>query len=171
MAISMYKASAPIFLQFLTALSANLDKAKAYADARKIDDATMLNLRIFPDMFPLVRQVRSACDHAGGSCARLVGLEPLSFANDEATIADLKARCTKVIDFIKGLKPAQIDGSDDREIVLKSPTREMRFTGLNYLLNFAMPNFYFHNTTAYDILRSVGVDVGKMDFMGKPVQS
>ena len=170
MPISMYQSSAPIFVQFLNGLAGVLDKAKAFADAKKIDDATILNLRLVPDMLPLVRQVRSACDHAAGGCGRLAGVDLPTFANDEATIADLKVRVTKVTDFIKGLKPSQIDGSENRDVVMKFPTGERKFTGQTYLLNFALPNFYFHDVTAYDILRNNGVDVGKRDYMSTPVQ-
>jgi hypothetical protein len=170
MAISMYQSSAPIFVQFLNGLLGVLDKAKAYGEAKKVDDATILNLRLAPDMFPLVRQVRSACDHAAGGCGRLAGVDLPTFANDEATIDDLKGRINKVIGFIKGLKASQIDGSENRDVVLKFPTGERKFTGQAYLLNFALPNFYFHDVTAYDILRKNGVDVGKRDYMSTPIQ-
>jgi hypothetical protein len=170
MAISMYKSSVPIFVQYLTALSAVLDKATAHVEAKKLDPAAFLNMRLFPDMFPLVRQVRAATDHAMSACGRCAGIEPPTFANDEASFADLKARIAKAIDFIKTIKPEQIDGSEDREITIKFPSGERKFTGQGLLLNFCLPNFYFHATTAYDILRHGGVEVGKRDFMGTPVQ-
>jgi hypothetical protein len=170
MAISMYKSSVPIFVQYLTALSAVLDKAAAHVEAKKLDPAAFLNMRLFPDMFPLVRQVRAATDHAMSACGRCAGIEPPTFANDEASFADLKARIAKAIDFIKTIKPEQIDGSEDREITIKFPSGERKFTGQGLLLNFCLPNFYFHATTAYDILRHGGVEVGKRDFMGTPVQ-
>ena len=170
MTISMYKASAPIFVQFLTSLSAVLDKAAAHAEAKKIDAGVLLNARLYPDMFSLVRQVREATSHAASACGRLAGAELLTFANTEASIPELKERIARTIDFIKGLKPAQIDGTEDKEITIKFPSgAERKFTGQALLLNFSLPNFYFHYTTAYDILRHCGVEVGKRDFMGTPV--
>ena len=170
MAISMYKASAPIFIQYLTALSSVLDKGQAFADAKKLDPSVLLNTRLSPDMFPLVRQVRAATDHAMTVSGKLAGVEPPTFANSEATIPELKERIAKAVDFIKGLKPAQVDGTEDKEIAIKFPSGERKFTGQSLLLNFSLPNFYFHATTAYDILRQCGVEVGKRDFMGQPVQ-
>ena len=170
MTISMYKASAPIFVQFLTSLSAVLDKAAAHAEAKKIDPAVLLNARLYPDMFPLVRQVREATSHAANACARLAGAELLTFTDTEASIPDLKERLAKTIDFIKGLKQTQIDGTEDNEITIKFPSgNERKFTGQVYLLNFSLPNFYFHYTTAYDILRHCGVELAKRDFIGTPV--
>jgi uncharacterized protein len=170
MTISMYKASAPIFVQFLTSLSAVLDKAAAHAEAKKIDPAVLLNARLYPDMFPLVRQVREATSHAANACGRLAGAELLTFANTEASIPELQERITKTIDFIKGLKPTQIDGTEDKEITIKFPSgNERKFTGQVLLLNFSLPNFYFHYTTAYDILRNCGVELAKRDFIGTPV--
>jgi hypothetical protein len=171
MAISLYKSSVPIFVQFLTALSGVLDKAAAFAEAKKIDPAVLLNTRLAPDMFPLVRQVRAATDHAINACGRLAGVDLPSFSNNEATIPELKDRITKAIDFIKGLKPAQIDGTEDKEIKITFPSGATReFTGQSLLLTNSLPNFYFHCTTAYDILRQCGVELGKRDFMGTPVK-
>jgi len=170
MTISMYKASAPIFVQFLTSLSAVLDKAAAHAESKKIDPAVLLDTRLSPDMYPLARQVREATNHAARACGGAAGVELPSFANTEASISELKQRIARTIDFIKGLKPAQIDGSEDKEITIKFPSgAERKFTGQALLLNFSLPNFYFHYTTAYDILRHCGVEVGKRDFMGTPV--
>jgi uncharacterized protein len=170
MTISMYKASAPIFVQFLTSLSAVLDKAAAHAEAKKIDPAVLLNARLYPDMFALARQVREATNHAASGCGRVAGAELPTFTNAEASIPELKERIAKTIDFIKGLKPAQIDGTEDKEIAIKFPSGvERKFTGQVLLLNFNLPNFYFHYTTAYDILRSCGVELAKRDFMGTPV--
>jgi hypothetical protein len=169
MTISMYKASAPIFVQFLTSLSAVLDKAAAHAEAKKIDPAVLLNARLYPDMFPLARQVREATNHAASACGRVAGTDLPSFNNTEASIPDLKERIAKTIDFIKSLKPTQIDGTEDKEIMMKFTSGERKFTGQVFLLNFGLPNFFFHYTTAYDILRSCGVEVGKRDFMGAPV--
>lgn len=170
MSISMYKASAPIFMQFLTSLSALLDKAAAHAEAKKIDPPTLVNARLFPDMFSLVRQVRAATDHAANACGKLAGVGPPKFENTEATIPELQERIAKTIDFIRGLTPAQIDGTEDKTITFTFPSGATReFTGQSLLLNFSLPNFYFHATTAYDILRHNGVDLGKRDFMGTPV--
>lgn len=170
MAISMYKVSVPIFVQYLTALSNVLDKADSHIDAKKLDPVYFMNLRMYPDMFPFVRQVRAVTDHAITACSRLAGIEPLKFEGNESSIADLKARVTKTIDFIKAIKPEQIDGSDDKEITISFPSGERKFTGQSLLLNFSLPNFYFHATTAYDLLRKNGVDIGKRDFMGTPAQ-
>jgi hypothetical protein len=171
MTISMYKASAPIFAQFLTSLAAVLDKAAAFADAKKIDHGVLLNTRLAPDMFPLVRQVRAATDHAISACGRLAGAELISFPNTEATIPELKERIAKTIDYVKSIKPAQIDGTEDKEIKITFPSGATReFTGQSLLLGNSLPNFYFHCTTAYDILRHCGVELGKRDFIGTPVK-
>jgi uncharacterized protein len=170
MTISLYKISVPIFVQFLTSLSAVLDKAAAFAEAKKVDPSVLLNTRIAPDMFPLARQVRAATDHAINGAGRLAGAELPTFSNTEATIPELKDRIAKTIDFLKGLKPAQIDGTEGKEIKITFPSGATReFTGQSLLLNNSLPNFYFHCTTAYDILRQCGVDLGKRDFMGTPV--
>ena len=161
MTISMYKASAPIFVQFLTSLSRVLDKAAAHAEAKKIDPSVLLNTRLYPDMFPLVRQVRAATDHAISACGRLAGVELLTFANTENSIPELKDRIAKAIEFIKSIKPAQIDGTEDKEIAIKFASGERKFTGQSLLLNFCLPNFYFHATTAYDILRHCGSAAGR----------
>lgn len=170
MTISMYKISVPIFVQFLTSLAAVLDKTAAHCEAKKIEPSTLLNTRLFPDMFPLLRQVRAASDHAINGTARLAGVEPLTFANTETSISELKERLAKTIDFVKSFKPAQIDGSEDKAIKITFPSGASReFTGQSLLLNNSLPNFYFHCTTAYDILRHCGVELGKRDFMGTPV--
>jgi uncharacterized protein len=168
--ISMYKISVPIFVQFLTSLSAVLDKAAAYAEAKKVEPSVLLNTRLAPDMFPLGRQVRAATDHAVNACGRLAGVEMPTLPSAEATIPELKDRIAKTIDFLKGLKPAQIDGSEDKEIKITFPSGAVReFTGQSLLLNNSLPNFYFHCTTAYDIVRHCGIELGKRDFMGTPV--
>jgi hypothetical protein len=169
MTVSMFKASAPIFVQFLTSLSAVLDKAAAHAEAKKIDQSVLVNTRLYPDMFPLVRQVRAATDHAISACGKLAGVELLTFANTESSIPELKDRIAKAVEFIKSIKPAQIDGTEDKEITIKFASGERKFTGQSLLLNFCLPNFYFHATTAYDILRHCGIEVGKRDFMETPV--
>ncbi|MFL5031070.1 MAG: DUF1993 family protein [Xanthobacteraceae bacterium] len=171
MTISMYQASVPVLVQFLTSLSAVLDKAAAHAEGRKIDPSVLLNMRLYPDMFPLVRQVRAATDHAVNAGGRLAGAELPTFANTEASIPELKERIAEAIEFLKGLKPSQIDGSEDKEIKITFPSGATReFTGQTFLLNQTLPNFYFHCTTAYDILRHCGVELGKRDFMGTPVK-
>jgi len=171
MTISMYQVSVPIFLQFLTSLSAVLDKAAAYAEAKKIEPSVLLGTRLYPDMFPLVRQVRAATDHAVNGAGRLAGAELPAFANTEASIPELKERIAKAIAFLHGLKPAQIDGSEEKEIKITFPSGATReFIGQSFLLNQTLPNFFFHCTTAYDILRHCGVELGKRDFMGTPVR-
>jgi hypothetical protein len=170
MTISLYKISVPIFVQFLTSLSAVLDKAAAFAEAKKVDPSVLLNTRLAPDMFPLGRQVRAATDHAINACGRLAGAELPTFSNNEASIPELKERIAKTIDFLKSLKPAQIDGTEGKEIKITFPSGATReFTGQSLLLNNSLPNFYFHCATAYDILRQCGVELGKRDFMGTPV--
>jgi hypothetical protein len=170
MTVSMYGVSAPIFVQFLTALSANLDKAAAFAEAKKIEQSVLLNIRLSVDQFPLARQVREATNHARTAMARLADAENPTFANDEATIAELQQRIAKSIDFIKSVPRDKVDGTEDKTIVFKFPSgAERTFTGQTLLLNFSLPNFYFHNTTAYAIMRHCGIEVGKSDFMGKPV--
>src|SRR5260370_38309540 len=126
MTISMHKTSVPIFVQFLSSLAAVLDKAAAYAEAKKIEPSVLLNMRLYPDMFPLVRQVRAATDHAINACGRLAGAELPSFANTEASIGELKERIARTIDFLKGLKPAQIDGSEDKEVKFTLPHAQTR---------------------------------------------
>jgi uncharacterized protein len=170
MTVSMYKISVPIFMQFLQSLSAVLDKAAAFAEVKKVEPSVLLNTRLAPDMFPLARQVRAATDHAINAGGRLAGVDMPTFANTEATIPELKERIAKTVDFLKGLKPAQIDGTEDKEIKITFPSGATReFTGQSLLLNNSLPNFYFHCTTAYDILRHCGVELGKRDFMGTPV--
>jgi len=168
MKISMYQASAPRFANILGNLSAILDKAQAYVEAKKIDPAALMSSRLFPDMFAFARQVQSATDTAKGTVARLAGVEIPKYEDTEQTFPELKARIAKTIDFIKTIRPEQIDGTEDKEIVLKLGAREVRFTGMQYLLGHATPNFYFHLVTAYDILRHNGVEIGKRDYIGNP---
>jgi hypothetical protein len=171
MTVSLYKISVPIFVQFLTSLSALLDKAAAHCEARKIEPSALLGMRIAPDMYPLERQVRAATDHAINGTARLAGAELLSFPNKEASFAELKDRIAKTIDFVKGIKPEQINGTEDKEIKITFPSGATReFTGQSLLLGNSLPNFYFHCTTAYDILRQCGLEIGKRDFMGTPAK-
>ncbi|MEO5558801.1 MAG: DUF1993 domain-containing protein [Dokdonella sp.] len=166
MSISMYQASVPVFIRALENLSAILHKAAAHAEAKKIDPSVLVNARLFPDMLPLSRQVQIASDNAKGPAARLAGVERPAFEDNETTFEELQARITKTIAFLKNLTPAQIDGSEERAITVQSPSRELHFKGLPYLLGFALPNFFFHVTTAYAILRASGVELGKPDFIG-----
>ncbi len=168
MTISMYQVSVPLFLRNLNALSAILDKAQAFAEAKKFDQAVLLSSRLYPDMFPLNVQVGQVCTHAARGVAQLAGLPQPDFGAPETTIAGLKERVAKTIDFVKTAKPEQIDGSEAKDIVLKFGTREVPFKGEQFLVGFTLPNFFFHYTTAYDILRSLGLEVGKRDFMGTP---
>ena len=164
----MYQASAPRFANLLKNLSAILDKAKAHAEAKKIDEQVLTSSRLFPDMFPLGRQVQIACDSAKGAVARLAGVEIPKHEDTEKTIPELKARIARTLDFIESVPAAKIDGSEDREVVMKMRSGELKFTGLQYLMGHAYPNFYFHCTTAYNILRANGVELGKRDFIGTP---
>ena len=166
MSVNAYQATVPAFVQILNALAAILKKAAAHAEAKKIDPAVFVNARIAPDMFPLSRQVQIATDHAKGASARLAGVDVPSFADTETTFDELQARIAKTLDFIKGLKQAQFDGGFDRDVTLTIAGQKMTWKGNVYLHQFALPNFYFHATAAYAILRHNGVEVGKRDFLG-----
>ena len=169
MPISMYTVSVPVFMQHLNGLSAVLDKAAAHAAARKINEADVLSMKLAPDMFPLLRQVRAATDHAANAAGRLSGKELLKFANDETTIPQLKDRIAKTIEYLKSVKPNEVDGTEAKDISITFPNGNTRqFTGQSLLIGNSLPNFYFHVTTAYDIVRQCGVEVGKGDFMGTP---
>ncbi len=166
MAINAYSATVPAFVQILNALSSILTKAAAHAEAKKIDPSVFVTARIAPDMFPLARQVQIATDHAKGASARLAGVDNPSFADTETTFPELQARIAKTLDFVKSLKPAQFDGGFERDITLTIAGQKMTWKGDVYLHQFALPNFYFHVTAAYAILRHNGVEVGKRDFLG-----
>jgi uncharacterized protein len=168
MSISMYQASVPVFLRILGNLSAILDKGLAHAEAKKIDPSVFVGARLAPDMHPLARQIQTACDAAKGAAARLAGIEVPSHPDTETTFAELQARIAKTVDFLKSVTPDQVDGSEERTIVLKIRGNDVTFPGQAFLLFFALPNFFFHVTTAYDILRHNGVELGKMDFLGRP---
>ena len=168
MSISMYQASAPRFANTLNNLSAILDKAKAHAEAKKIDEQVLTSSRLFPDMFALARQVQVACDSAKGAVARLSGVEMPKHEDTEKTFDELKERIAKTLAFIATVKAAQIDGTEEREVVLKLQGKDVPFKGMQYLFGFAWPNFYFHATTAYNILRHNGVELSKRDFIGSP---
>ena len=168
MTISMYQASVPRFVNILGNLSGILDKAQAHIDAKKIDATVLTGYRLFPDMLPMSTQVQIACDTAKGVVARLAGVEIPAYEDNEKTLAELKARVAKTIAFIKTMTPAQIDGTEDKEIITKRGDKETRYTGMQFLLGHAVPNFYFHVTTTYNILRHNGVEIGKRDFLGQP---
>ena len=168
MTISMYQASAPRFANMLRNLSALIEKADAHCGAKKIDPAALTAFRLYPDMFAFTRQVQVACDTAKGAVARLAGVDIPKHEDTEQTLAELKQRLAKTLDFILSVNPEKIDGSDEKPVVLKLGGREVTFTGMQYLLGHAYPNFYFHVTTAYDILRANGVEVGKRDYIGTP---
>jgi hypothetical protein len=164
--MSMSNASVRTFEISLNALSALLDKAEAYAEGTKIDPTVLLGARLFPDMFAFTRQVQSACDQAKNAGARLAGIDPPSYEDNEKTIAELKARIAKTVAFVKTLDTEKIDQSAGREITFPLGPSKGHMKGADYLNHFAVPNFYFHVTTAYDILRHCGIEVGKRDFLG-----
>ncbi|MBK7767950.1 MAG: DUF1993 domain-containing protein [Sulfuritalea sp.] len=168
MTISMYQASAPRLANMLRNLDAILARAQAHALAKKIDPAVLLAARLFPDMLPFVKQVQIATDHAKGCVARLAGAEVPRFEDTEQSFEELRARIARIIAFVESFSAGQIDGSEERDITLKAGGREMSFKGLPYLLGYAMPNFYFHLVTAYNILRHNGVEIGKRDYIGTP---
>ncbi len=165
--LSMYEFLVPTVNRMLGNLTALLDKAAAHAEARKFDPANLLNARLAPDMHPLTRQVQIACDIAKGGAARLSGTEVPSYADTETSIDELKARIAKTLAFVNSIDAAAFAGSEERQITIKSPTRELQFNGLDYLRGFALPNFYFHITTAYALLRHNGVEIGKLDYLGR----
>jgi hypothetical protein len=167
MSISMYQTSVPVFVRMLGNLRNLLQKGEAFAEAKKIKPEVLLNDRLAPDMFALTRQVQIASDMAKGCAGRLAGVELPKYEDNEASFADLYARIDKTVAFLKTLKAEQIDGSEGKDIVLQSPRGAMEFKGQEYLLFFVFPNFFFHCTTAYAILRHNGVEVGKMDFVGQ----
>ncbi len=169
MTISMHQSSVEVFSHFLGSLSDLLDHAAAYADARKIDPSVLLNARLYPNMYNLTRQVGEANRHAVLACALLAGVDPPAFADTEPDIFELKARIAAARDFVEGVSPAQINGTEEKEVVFifrNGSTR--KFTGRSLLLGFSVPQFFFHVTTAYDILRHCGVDLVKKDYLGKP---
>lgn len=166
MPLSMHQTSVPLMLQMLGSLSAILDKADAYCTERKIEPTVMLNYRLAPNMHPLTRQVQMVTDQVKGAISRLARVEIPSYPDTETTFAELKARIAKTIDYVKTFTPEQINGAEDREVTLKLGSTEMKFTGSQYYFHFFVPNFYFHTTTAYDIIRHCGVPIGKRDFIG-----
>ena len=167
MALSMHAVGVPSFLTTLGALSRILDKAAAHCEAKKIDPAALLTMRLAPDMFTFTRQVQLTCDFAKNTVGRLTG-EPPKFPDEEKSFEELKARVAKTIDYVKGFTPDQLDATADKDVTFPiGPQKTMTLKGTQYLLGFGLPNFYFHATTAYDILRHCGVELGKRDFLGR----
>ncbi len=167
MSLSMYQASIPTFIHALTNLSSILTKAAQYAETKKIEPSVLINARLYPDMFPLSRQVQIASDGVKGCAARLAGVEIPSFADTETTFPELQERIAKTLAFLETIKADKIDGTEEKDVTLKIGGNEMSFKGQHYLLQFVIPNLYFHITTTYAILRHNGLDVGKKDFLGK----
>ncbi|MEO8135968.1 MAG: DUF1993 domain-containing protein [Betaproteobacteria bacterium] len=168
MTISMYQASVPRFVNMLGNLSNILDKAIAHSEAKKLDPLALSSFRLFPDMLPLTAQVQIACDAAKGVVARLAGVDIPAFEDNEKTLQDVKARIGKTIAFIETIKPEQIDGTEDKAIVIKRGDKETHYKGMQFLLGHAIPNVYFHIATTYNILRHNGVEIGKRDYLGNP---
>ncbi len=166
MTISMYQASVPVVIRALTALQGVIAKGKAHAVAKGTDEANYLSLRVAPDMLPLTAQVRIACDIAKRGISRLAGVEPPVHEDKEASFDDLSARCQLVIDYLGTLTPEQIDGSEDREILLPTPMGELKFSGKDFLFGFILANVHFHSTMFYALLRGAGVEIGKADYLG-----
>lgn len=168
MQLSMYQASVPLFLQVLACQAAILEKAARHAAEKKIEPSALLAARLYPDMFPFTRQVQLTADFPVRACARLAGVEIPSHPDTETSFGELLARIAKAAAFVKRLKPSQIDGSEDKALTIPAGKETMNFTGRDYLIHFAIPNFLFHATTAYDILRHNGVELGKRDFLQPP---
>jgi uncharacterized protein len=167
MTISMYQATVPVIQRSLANLAAILEKGAAHAEAKKIDPAVLMASRLYPDMFPLSKQVQIASDISKGGAARLAQVEPPAFEDNETTFAELAERLRKTIAFLETLKPQQIDGSEERTVTWQTRTATKSMQGQPYLLNHVLPNVFFHVATAYDILRHNGVEIGKQDFLGK----
>lgn len=166
MTISMYQISVPVFTRMLTNLIGILEKAAVHCEEKKIDPAVLINYRLYPDMFAFARQVQIATDAAKNGTAYLAGAEPPKFDNTEQTFAELIDRIKKTLDFVNTFKPEQIDGTEDKDVVIKRGETTVTYKGQAYLLNRVLPNFFFHITTAYDILRHNGVELGKKDYLG-----
>jgi uncharacterized protein len=167
MSITMHSASAPLFLQMFRSMQTWLDKAEAHAEARKFDPAVYMTMRLAPDMLPFPRQIQIASDNAKGCIARLAGIEAPRYEDNESTFAELRERIAKTMAFIESVPASAVEGSEERPIELPVRNREpLKFTGEGYLKHFALPNFLFHATTAYALLRHAGVPLGKLDFLG-----
>jgi uncharacterized protein len=168
MALSMFEASVPVFSRRLTSLLAIIDKALAHCEARKIDDKILAASRLFPDMLPFTSQVNIACDTVKFAAARLAGVEAPKHEDNQMTLAESAARIRSVLEFLAQFQAGQINGSEEKDISIPMRTGAMQMKGQAYLLDFVLPNFYFHMTTAYALLRHNGVEVGKKDFLGRP---
>jgi hypothetical protein len=166
MSLSMYQAAVPPIVRSFNALSAIIDKAAAHCAARKIDPAVLVNYRLAPDMLPFFRQIHIATDQAKGMAARLAGVEVPGYPDTEQSFDELKARLAKTVAYLNSFTPAQIDGTEDKDIVMKAGANEYKFKGMPYVTGFVLPNVYFHVTTAYAILRHCGVELGKKDYLG-----
>lgn len=166
MKMSMYQASLPVFIHMLRNLDAILSRGAEYAEAKGIDPAVLVQARLYPDMFPLSRQIQIATDVVKGCPARLSGQEPPKYEDDEASFPELSARVRKTIAYLETFKPEQIDGTEDKQVTLHLRSRDLTLDGHSYLTGFVIPNFFFHVTTAYDILRHNGVELGKKDYIG-----
>ena len=166
MTISMYQISVPVFVRHLSGLAGCMKKAQTLYAAKKYDESTLLGYRLYPDMFSFAKQVQIATDHARNCTALLAGLEAPKYEDNEKSLAELIARVEKTLAWLNAAKPEQVDGTEGKSVTVKMRDREMNFTGIELLLNRSMPNFYFHATTAYDIIRHNGVELGKRDFMG-----
>ena len=164
--MSLHAVVVPAFLQTLKGLSGVLAKAEAHCEAKKIAPEALLSARLFPDMYPLTRQVQAACDGAAKACARLAGVDVPVYPDEEKSFADLQKRIETVSGYLKGFTEQQFEGAATRDIAVPAGSRTLNFKGAQFLASFAFPNFYFHATTAYDILRHNGVEVGKRDFLG-----
>lgn len=167
MSITIYDVSVPVLIRGLNNLSAVLDKAAAHAAAKKFDPVVFAQSRLFPDMLPLTRQVQIACDTSKGAAARLAGIDIPKHEDNEVTLADLKQRIAKTLDFLKSIKADQLKDAENKTIEIKLPTRTLTFTGLSYLTNFVLPNLFFHESVTYALLRHNGVEIGKSDFLGE----
>jgi uncharacterized protein len=167
MKTSMYQTSIPTFVRVLNNLAAILEKGAAHAEARKIDPTVLLNARLFPDMFPLTRQVQLAADTANGGAARLAGTEVPVYDNSESSFPELTTRVRKTVAQLEAFKPEQLDGTEDKTVTWQTRSSTRNMQGLPYLLNHVFPNLFFHTTTAYNILRHNGVELGKMDYLGR----
>jgi uncharacterized protein len=166
MSFTIYDASIPPMIRTLQNLSRILDKAMVQVEAEKTDPVTLTEARLAADMFPFTRQIQIATDGAKGCAARLAGLEVPSYPDEEKTLPELKARIAKTIAFLESVSADKIVGSETRQIVIKTPNRTLEFNGRDYLTGFVLPNFYFHVTTAYGLLRHKGIQIGKMDYLG-----
>lgn len=169
MGVNLYELTLPALARGLSNLSAMLDKGAAHAEARKFEGQVLLQARLYPDMYPLLKQAQIACDTAKGAAARLAGIAPPSHPDTEASFAELKVRIAKTLEFVNSIRPEQLRDAEERTIEMKTPRTTLTFTGLTYVSGFVLPNFYFHSSMVYALLRHSGVEIGKMDFLG-PIQ-